>query len=95
MPSAGSRESGSNPSLDSGLVSSTGTGTTARRRRAQFVTFIGEAFHANFLPAEKLPLLDVDADHWKSWVHQRLATPVGSAGAMTLYAAQPQELKSL
>lgn len=54
--------------------------------------FIGEGYHANFLPAEKLLLLEVDADHWKTWVHQRLTTPMGSAGAMTLYqSAKPQE----
>ena len=54
--------------------------------------YIGEAYHANWLPAEKLLLLEINADHWKSWVHQRLGTPVGSAGAMTLFSTpDPQE----
>jgi hypothetical protein len=55
------------------------------------VKFIGEAFHANWLPAEQLYLLESDADHWKTWVHQRLSTPMGAAGAMTLFTASPQE----
>ena len=35
--------------------------------------------------------MEIDADHWKTWVHQRLSTPVGKAGAMTLFQAPPQE----
>lgn len=30
-------------------------------------------------------LLEVNADHWKSWVQGRLVTPLGQPGAMTLY----------
>jgi hypothetical protein len=52
---------------------------------------IGEGFHINWLPNEKLHLVEADADHWKSFVHQRLATPVGNPGAMTLFRATPQE----
>jgi hypothetical protein len=33
----------------------------------------------------------VNADHWKTWGHQRLSTPVGQPGAMTLFQAQPKE----
>jgi hypothetical protein len=48
------------------------------------------------LEAEQLLLLVMDADHWKTWVHQRLATPMGSPGAMTLFkTAQPQNHLSL
>jgi hypothetical protein len=52
---------------------------------------IGEGFHINWMPSDKLHLVEVDADHWKSFVHQRLATPTGSPGAMTLFRASPQE----
>ena len=55
------------------------------------VKHIGEGFHLNRLPAEKLRLAEIDADHWKTWVHQRLSTPLGSPGAMTLFQASPQE----
>jgi phage terminase large subunit GpA-like protein len=53
--------------------------------------FIGEGYHANWLPAEQLYLIEMDADHWKTWVHQRLKSPVGTPGAMTLFQAAPQE----
>ncbi|MEX2170051.1 MAG: hypothetical protein WD851_12140, partial [Pirellulales bacterium] len=33
----------------------------------------------------------VDSDQWKTWAHQRLSTPIGQPGAMTLYSALPQE----
>jgi hypothetical protein len=59
------------------------------------VRYIGEGFHGNWLPAEQLLLLEVDSDHWKTWVHQRLSTPLDKPGAMTLFQAQPQEHLSL
>jgi hypothetical protein len=34
---------------------------------------------------------EIDADHWKTWLHQRLSTPLGTLGAMTLFQASPQE----
>lgn len=55
------------------------------------VQHLGEGFHLNLLTNEKLHLAEVDADHWKTWVHQRLGTPMGQAGAMTLFRALPQE----
>jgi hypothetical protein len=51
----------------------------------------GEGFHLSKMPAEKLQLAEVNADHWKSWVHQRLSTPLGNKGAMTFFHASPQE----
>ena len=52
---------------------------------------IGEGYHVNLLPAEKLYLVQIDSDHWKTWVHQRLSTPMDKPGAMTLFHALPQE----
>jgi hypothetical protein len=45
----------------------------------------------NYLRSERLKLAEVDADHWKTWVHQRLSTPIGQPGAMTLFQAGPTE----
>lgn len=36
-------------------------------------------------------LVELDADHWKSWVHQRFAAPQSSPGAITLFQATPSE----
>jgi hypothetical protein len=55
------------------------------------VRHIGEGYHINFLRSEKLRLVEIDADHWKTWVHQRLVTPLESDGAMTLFEAPPQQ----
>jgi len=52
---------------------------------------IGEGYHINYLRSEKLRLVEVDADHWKTWVHQRLVTPLASDGAMSLFEAPPQQ----
>ncbi len=60
-------------------------------RTGGIVKHIGEGFHINRIRAERLDLVEVDADHWKTWVHQRLSTPPGKPGAMTLFTAAPQE----
>ena len=55
------------------------------------VNHLGEGFHLSLLPAERLRVAEVDADHWKTWVHERLSTPMGQNGAMTFFSALPQE----
>ncbi|MCO6457131.1 MAG: hypothetical protein J5I93_17685 [Pirellulaceae bacterium] len=52
---------------------------------------IGECYHLNRLRSDKLHLCEEDADHWKTWVHQRLATPLNQPGAMTLFRTTPVE----
>lgn len=60
-------------------------------RTGSVVKHIGESFHLNRLWDQRLYLAEINADHWKTWVHQRLSTPVGQPGAMTLFHAQPTE----
>ena len=55
------------------------------------VRHIGDGYHFNRLPTERLRLAEVNADQWKTWVHQRLSTPLDKPGAMTLFKAAPQE----
>jgi hypothetical protein len=52
---------------------------------------IGPGFHINYQPQQRLSLVEVDADYWKTWVHQRLATPLDKPGAMTFFRAEPHE----
>jgi len=52
---------------------------------------IGEGFHSKWLRSERLMVMEVDADHWKTWVHQRLGTPHDQPGAMSLFRAAPEE----
>jgi hypothetical protein len=55
------------------------------------VRHIGEGFHINWLPQANCFFTEVDADHWKTWVHQRLTTPTTSTGSMTFFSASAQE----
>ncbi len=43
----------------------------------------------------RIYLAEVDADHWTTFVHQRLTTPVGQPGALTLFQASSHEHLSL
>lgn len=36
-------------------------------------------------PSYAATLLEANADHWKTWLHVRLLTPIGQPGALTLY----------
>jgi hypothetical protein len=56
---------------------------------------VGQGFHVNWLPQQQLHLAEIDAHHWKTWVHLRLSTPKQHPGAMTIYQAPPQEHLSL
>lgn len=55
------------------------------------VQHIGEGFHINWMPSNNVHLVEVDADHWKTWVHQRLSVPISSPGALGLFQASPVE----
>ena len=55
------------------------------------VKHLGEGFHINWLPNAGVHLVEVDSDHWKSWVHQRLSTPISRPGAVTLFQAGAAE----
>jgi len=70
-----------------GVPRGTAIGSTVRE--------VGEGFNVCWLPAEQIHRMEVDADHWKTWVQQRLRTPLGQPGAMTLYRAAPSEHLSL
>lgn len=63
----------------------------SRRVPRRYTLHLGEGFHINWLQADQVHLAEVDADHWKTWVHQRLKTPLGGAGAMTFFMASVQE----
>lgn len=48
------------------------------------VQLIGEQYHVS-LQDNGILLLAMNADHWKSYTHKRLSTPLGSPGALTLF----------
>lgn len=55
------------------------------------VRWVGEECHASQQPGESAWTVEANADFWKSWLHERLATPLGERGDMTLFDAQRNE----
>jgi phage terminase large subunit GpA-like protein len=58
------------------------------RSKDRAIAFVGEGYHVARLTAKRTRLFDVNADAWKSRLHDGLRTPVGAAGAVTLYKAE-------
>lgn len=56
---------------------------------------VGEAYSFHRMHDKGVLLVEINADYWKSWVHQRLSTPVEKPGAMTLFQLPPYEHLSL
>jgi phage terminase large subunit GpA-like protein len=84
------RESGGNylPAVGRGASQQKDRSVNFQAQTGSIVKVVGEGYRAVWLPTEQVQLVEADADHWKTWVHQRLSTPVGTAGAMTLYKAR-------
>lgn len=62
------------------------------------VRFIGEEYHvALFSDPTLVHVVEVNADHWKSWLHDRLSTPLINKdketvkGSISLFDTQPRE----
>ena len=55
------------------------------------VKHVGEGYHISWQKADRILLVECDADYWKTWAHNRLASEIGSPGAMTLFQAMPNE----
>lgn len=55
------------------------------------VKLVGEGYHFAALPNKGVTLAEVHADHWKTYTHERLTTPLDEPGAMTLFQASPSE----
>jgi phage terminase large subunit GpA-like protein len=84
------RESGATHMPSDGLGSSQELRTYSKpKTTGTTVKFIGEGFHIAIIPARRAMVAEVHADHWKSWAHERLTTPLDKPGAMTLF--EPQE----
>ena len=58
------------------------------------VKHIGESYHINWLQAEQPWLVEVDADHWKMWVHQRVTTPLDKAKFRVSWAAGKRKFRT-
>lgn len=59
------------------------------------ILHIGDGYHVSRLKSQRIDLVDIDADHWKTWVHGSLTCPKDGPGAMTLFRTEPREHLSL
>ncbi len=64
---------------------------TQPRQTGNVVKYLGQDYHAALLQSEGVLLWEVNADSWKSWIHERLHTPLSEPGAFALFNAKPQE----
>lgn len=57
--------------------------------------WLGDEYHISILKKEGLPLVEINTDHWKSWLHQRLTVPMAGTGSLVLFNAPPAEHMSI
>ncbi len=55
------------------------------------VRFIGDEYHIAHQPDSGMLLSEVNVDHWKGWLHERLSCPADGDGALTLYNVPRRE----
>ena len=56
------------------------------KSRTGTVMAVGEQYHLVVgAPPHRYPVLNINSDHWKTWVHARLRAEVTQPGALTLY----------
>jgi phage terminase large subunit GpA-like protein len=60
-------------------------------RKGATVVMLGDRYHVAKQPTARVHVVELDADHWKSWVHERLQTPIGQPGSLALFAAAEKE----
>jgi phage terminase large subunit GpA-like protein len=75
------------------FVAAKGRGTAqlgtkvSRRDTGSKVIGVADGYEIVQLPGETVPLVEIDVDRWKTWLHARLQTPVGKPGGLTMFAA--------
>ena len=57
------------------------------KSKGSVVRLIGDNYHMVRVRPEGYLVVNINADHWKNFLHQRLADPVGDGGGMTIFAA--------
>jgi len=60
-------------------------------KKTRDIRVIGVGYHMTRLPKHRVLLVHVNADHYKSQLHERLSMPADAGGAMTLFHAMPNE----
>lgn len=58
-----------------------------KRQTGSKVLYVGTGYDLVQLADSMHQLIEINADEWKTWLHNRLNTPPGQPGAMTLFKA--------
>ena len=58
------------------------TESTLSRKNA---AYRGDHYHFARVPSCRIPVVEIDSDHWKKWLHIGLQTEIGQPGAITLH----------
>lgn len=66
-------------------------GMSSARETGSKVVNVGDGYEIVQLPGQLVPLVEVNVDKWKSWVHARILTPMDKPGALTIFSATPNE----
>lgn len=55
------------------------------RTMSENILFVGDGMHIAWQPTKDIRLVELDSDHWKTWLHERWRCPLGGSGSMTLW----------
>lgn len=55
------------------------------------VIYIGQRYFVTRFAKERVHVVQLDTDHWKSWIHDRLRGKEGERGSLELFAASEKE----
>jgi len=78
------------PIIGRGAMQQRMTWYVAPKKRSKTIRIIGEGYHIGWRQGA-VPLVEINSDYWKTWVHQRLNTAEDVPGALTLFHASPRE----
>lgn len=60
-------------------------------KRSNVVRWIGEQYHLAWVREQRMEVVQINADYWKSRVHDGLSIPSDEPGAIRLFRATPRE----
>jgi len=62
-----------------------------KRDTGTIVKAVKDGYMLVTMPTCRKPVIEVNSDHWKSWIHSRLNVKTTESGALTLYQSPPHE----
>lgn len=60
-------------------------------KRGGDVIHLGQRYHVTRFASQRTHVVQLDSDHWKSWVHERLRTKPKERGSLELFASSARE----